>query len=79
MTTERGSGACPFFGENNVSSECKADGIFCTRGSGGLAIKEVYCLVHHRPELVVDLPFDLEEMRTPWLSQYVLRPKRNSK
>jgi len=69
MTTERGSGVCPFFGENNVSSECNADGISCTRGSGGLAIKGVCCL---GSELVVDLPFDLEEMRTPWLlSQYL--------
>lgn len=34
MTTERGSGACSFFGENNVSSKCKADGISCTRGAG---------------------------------------------
>ena len=46
---------------------------------GGLAIKEVYFLVHQRSELVVDLPFGLEEMRTrtPWLSQYVLRPQHN--
>jgi len=28
-------------------------------------------------ELVVDLHFDSEEMRTPWLSQYVLRPEHN--